>query len=115
MGKRREDVARVVIERQAGELTRDRRIELSLTETDRRQERSSWFDRYTYTWVELYAENGEFRTGNVRNWRKFIERANEHQESTGHKRCFKDAKEIIASEAKQDDSLLSVNVWNDHG
>ncbi len=72
-----------------------------------------------YTWVELYAENGEFRAGNVRNWRKFIERANEHQESTGHKRCFKDAKEIIASEAKQDDSLLSVifsvNAGNDHG
>ena len=75
-----------------------------------------------YTWVELYAENGEFRAGNVRNWRKFIERANEHfsianehLESTGHKRCFKDAMEIIASEAKQDDSLLSVNAWNDHG
>ena len=61
-----------------------------------------------YTWVELYEENGEFRAGNVRNRRKFIERANEHQESTGHKRCFKDAMEIIASEAKQDDSLLSV-------
>ena len=27
---------------------------------------------------------------------------------TTHKRCFEDAKEIIASEAKQDDSLLSV-------
>ena len=61
-----------------------------------------------YTWVQLYAENGEFRAGNVRNWRKFIERPNEHQEYTGHKLCFKDAKEIIASEAKQDDSLLSV-------
>jgi len=37
-----------------------------------------------YPWVELYAEKGEFRAGNVRNWLKFIERANEHQESTGH-------------------------------
>ena len=53
-------------------------------------------------------ENGEFKAEHVRNWRKFIERANEHQEFTGHKRCFKDAKEITASEAKQDDSLLSV-------
>jgi len=60
------------------------------------------------TWVELYAENGKFRAGNVRHWRKFIERANEHQESTGHKTLLRSAKEIIASEAKQDDSLLSV-------
>jgi len=71
-------------------------------------DRSSWFDRYMCTWVELNAENGEFRAGNVRSWRKFIERANEHQKSTNYKRCFKDAKEIIASEARQDDSLLSV-------
>jgi len=48
-----------------------------------------------YTWVELYAENGEFRAGNVRNWRKFIERANEHQESTGHKRCLKTLRRLL--------------------
>jgi len=35
MGKRRGDVARVVIKREAGELRRYRRTELSLTETDR--------------------------------------------------------------------------------
>jgi len=81
-------------------------------------DRSSWFD-IMCTWVELNAENGEFRAGNVRNWRTFIERANEHRKSTDYKRCFKDAKEIIASEARQDDSILSVifsvNAGNDHG
>ena len=59
-------------------------------------DRSSWFDRYT--WVEFNADtdsakcfycklfktvaskNDEFRAGNVRNWRTFIERANPHQE-----------------------------------
>jgi len=30
-------------------------------------DRSSWVDRYMHTWVELNAENGEFRAGNVRN------------------------------------------------
>ena len=83
-----------------------------MTETDimigEKMDRSSGFDRYMHTWVELNAENGEFSAGNVRNWRKFIERANEHQESTDRKCCFIDAKEIIASEARQDDSLLSV-------
>src|SRR6218665_1514346 len=71
-------------------------------------DRSSWFHRYMCTWVELNAENGEFRAGNGCSWRKFIEGANEHQKTTDYKRCFKDAKEIIASEAIQDDSLLSV-------
>src|SRR6218665_3957587 len=75
-------------------------------------DRSSWFDRYMYTWVELYAENGEFRAGNVRNWRTFIERANEHQEPTGHNSCTSAALKTltrlyIASEAKQNDSLYS--------
>src|SRR6218665_2160842 len=32
----------------------------------------------------------------------------ERMNTKSHKRCFKDALEIIASEAKQDDSLLSV-------
>ena len=74
-------------------------------------DQSSSFDRYT--WVKFNAEtgraqcfyskllktvaskNGEFRAGNVRNWRKCIERANLHQESTDHKRCFKDAISLL--------------------
>jgi len=88
---------------------------------ENRSFQSSWFDRYN--WVEFNAETGgaqcfyckllktvaskndEFRAGNVRNWRKFVERANQHQESTEHKRCYADATEIIASDARQDDTL----------
>jgi len=47
------------------------------------------------------SKNDEFSAGNVRTWRKCIERANLHQESTDHKRCFKDVTDrpIIASDA----------------
>ena len=77
-------------------------------------DRSSWFVRYT--WVKFNVETGraqcfyckllrtvaskndEFRAGNVHNWRKCIERTNLRQESTDHKRHFKDATDIIASD-----------------
>ena len=88
---------------------------------ENRSFQSSWFDRFT--WIEFNTETGgaqcfyckllktvaskndEFRAGNVRNWRKLIEKANQHQECADHKRCHKDAAEIIASDARQDDTL----------
>ena len=74
-------------------------------------DRSSWFNRYMCTWVELNAENGE--AGNVRSCRKFIERTNEHKMSTDYKRCFKDAKEMMMIAYSQ--SFFRVNAGNDHG
>src|SRR6218665_3064163 len=77
-------------------------------------DRSSWFDRYMCTictWVELNAENGELRAGNVRSCRKFIERTNEHKKSTDYKRCFKDAKEMMMIAYSQ--SFFRVNAGNE--
>lgn len=88
---------------------------------ENRSFQSSWYDRYK--WVEFNAETGGaqcfyckllkpvaskndgFRAGLVRNWRKFVEKANQHEQSMDHKRCYTDATEIIAAEARQDDTL----------
>ena len=51
------------------------------------------------------AKNDEFRSGLVCNWRKFVERANQHENSQDHKRCYADAVEIVAADARQDDTL----------
>ncbi len=88
---------------------------------ENRSFQSSWYDRYK--WVEFNAEtsgaqcfyckllkpvaskNDEFRAGMVQNWRKFVEKANQHEQSMEHKRCYADAEEIIAAEARMDDTL----------
>ena len=51
------------------------------------------------------AKNDEFKMGKVCNWKKFIEKASQHEKSLDHQLGYRDANRIIEHEAKQRETL----------
>src|SRR3977135_3004006 len=88
---------------------------------ENRSFQTSWFERFK--WLEYNVQtsgaqcfyckllapasnkNNEFKEGKVNNWRKLIEKANNHEISAEHQRSFTDSKNIIEADLQKQDTL----------
>lgn len=89
--------------------------------SDNRSFQQSWYERFQ--WLEYNQEtdggqcfycklfkpmngkNDEFKLGKVSNWKKFIDKARQHEESLEHRHSFMDANKLVEDEDKQQPAL----------